>query len=121
MAILSKKSNTDEAVTESKTVTSKKTTSTLRPGVIIGPRISEKSVRVGAFNQYIFKVNPKANKVEIKKALESYYGIKIEKVNVISIEGKSRNYGRTSGKMSDYKKAIVTLTKDSKKPAFSAE
>ena len=121
MAILSKKSNTEDGGTESKSITAKPTTSTMRPGVIIGPRISEKAVRVGAFNQYIFKVNPKANKVEIKKALESYYGIKIQRVNVITIEGKSRNYGKTSGKMSDYKKAIVTLTKDSKKPAFSAE
>ena len=94
---------------------------TSKSGILVNPRVSEKSVKLASFNQYVFKVNPKANKLEIKKALESFYGIKIEKVRVILVEGKHRNYGKTSGKNSDFKKAVVTLTSNSKKPAFVSE
>lgn len=96
-------------------------TGSLSRGILLSPRISEKAVRLGNLNQYIFRVHPKANKVEIRKALEKFYDIKIEKINIVKLPGKQRNYGRTKGTMSDVKKAIVTLAKDSKKPAFSAE
>ena len=79
------------------------------------PRLSEKASKLGLLNKYIFTVSTRANKVEIRKALEKQYGVKIAQVNIVRNEGKTRRTGRFSGKMADYKKAIVTLTKDSKK------
>ncbi len=117
MALLSKKTK-ESGDAEVKTSAGVKSVPT---GILVMPRVSEKSIRVGNLNQYVFKVNPKANKLEIKKALESVYGINISRVNIVNVKGKKRNYGRTPGKMSDFKKAFVTLTKDSKKPAFTAE
>lgn len=84
--------------------------------VLIQPRLSEKAVKLNAINKYVFKVKLTANKVSVKKAVEKFYGVKVAFVNIIKVEGKLRRYGRTSGKTSDYKKAIVTLKPDSKKP-----
>lgn len=120
MALLSKKENTEEK-TSTEAKTSAKNQKSTMTGVLIMPKLSEKSVKISSLNQYIFKVSPKANKLQIKKALESFYGIKIVKINVSNSLGKKRNYGRTSGTMSDFKKAIVTLSKDSKKPSFVTE
>ena len=62
------------------------------------------------------------NKIEIKKAVEEIFDVKVEKVNTLNVKGKTKaqntKQGRTVGKTSDYKKAIVTLTKDSKTIAF---
>lgn len=84
--------------------------------IIIQPRLSEKAVRHNAMNQYVFKVKATANKVSVKKAVEKFYGVKVAKVNMVTMQGKYRRYGQTMGKMRDFKKAIVTLTPDSKKP-----
>jgi large subunit ribosomal protein L23 len=80
------------------------------------PRLSEKAVRLNELNQYVFTVSPKATKLQIKKELESFYGIKIARINTVRMQGKVRQYGRFTGRTNSYKKAIVTLTKDSKKP-----
>jgi len=90
--------------------------------IIIKPILTEKSY-VGIQNKvYTFKVNKNANKIEIAKAVEELFGVKVEKVNTILVKGhkKSQNTksGRTVGKTSDYKKAIVTLKADSKPIAF---
>jgi large subunit ribosomal protein L23 len=82
---------------------------------LVFPRLSEKASALGRINKYVFKIEGKVNKVELRKALEKAYGIKIAQINMISMRGKSRRYGRTTGKMSDFKKAVVTLTADSKK------
>jgi large subunit ribosomal protein L23 len=82
---------------------------------LVFPRLSEKASALGRLNKYVFKVEGKVNKVELRKALEKAYDIKIARINMISMRGKTRRYGRTLGKMSDFKKAIVTLTPDSKK------
>lgn len=84
--------------------------------IIVQPRLSEKAVALDKLNKYVFTVRKSANKIQIRKALEKFYGITIAQVNVVNIEGKTRRYGSTHGKMSDFKKAIVTLTKNSKKP-----
>ena len=81
------------------------------PAVLLSPRISEKSSHLATQNKYVFNVKKEANKVEIKKAVESVYKVKVVQVNILNTEGKKRNYGRTSGKMSDFKKAVVTLKK----------
>ena len=83
--------------------------------LVLLPRLSEKANKMVALNKYIFKVSPSTNKISVRKAVESQFGVKVATVNMIVSEGKIRRYGKTSGKMSDYKKAIVTLTKDSKK------
>ncbi len=90
--------------------------------IIIRPVLTEKAYSGIANKVYTFKVNNSANKVQIKKAVEELFNVKVEKVNTVSVKGKekSRNLkeGRTVGKSSDYTKAIVTLTKDSKPIAF---
>jgi len=60
-------------------------------------------------NQYIFEVNPKANKLEIKKAIETIFSVKVEEVRTISMKGKSKRMGVFSGKRPGWKKAIVRL------------
>ncbi len=84
--------------------------------ILVQPRLSEKAVAMNKLNQYVFTVKKDTNKIEVRKALEKFYGIKIARVNMVKVQGKVRRYGRSTGKMSDFKKAIITLTKDSKKP-----
>ena len=66
-------------------------------------------------NKYTFEVAIDAGKVEIKKAVEEIFGVKVAKVNTIKLPGKWKRMGVHVGKRSDIKKAIVTLTADSKK------
>jgi large subunit ribosomal protein L23 len=82
---------------------------------LIVPRISEKAGFVDRFNQYIFTVYGKLNKIEVRRAVEKMYGVKVAHVNMIQVRGKSRTFGRKVGQRSGFKKAMVTLTKDSKK------
>lgn len=82
---------------------------------LVVPRLSEKAGQLNRLNKYVFKVEGKTNKVEIRKAIEKAYGVKIARVNMVNVQGKARRYGRTMGKTSGFKKAIVTLTPDSKK------
>jgi len=84
------------------------------PSVLVQPRISEKAGHLTSLNKYVFKVKPQANKIEVKKAIETFYKVKVLQVNMIRNQGKNRNFGRTSGKTSGFKKAIVTLKKGDK-------
>jgi len=90
--------------------------------IIIKPILTEKSYKGIANKVYTFKVAKEATKVEIRKAVEEVFDVKVEKVNTINVKGKEKSQntrqGRTVGKTSDYKKAIVTLAKDSKTIAF---
>lgn len=86
--------------------------------IIIRPIITEKSMDGLAERKYTFKVMKSANKIEVKKAVEALFGVKVEKVNTISIKGKKKRMGRSEGYTSDWKKAIVTLTADSKTIEF---
>lgn len=79
------------------------------PTVLVQPRISEKAGHLASLNKYVFKVLPTTNKVEVKKAVESFYKVRVTQVNIVTNKGKSRNFGRTSGRTSAFKKAIVTL------------
>jgi large subunit ribosomal protein L23 len=78
------------------------------------PRISEKSARLADRNKYVFNVPQSSNKVEIKKAVERTYKVKVLQVNVVNNQGKQVNFGRFSGKRSGFKKAIVTLREGDK-------
>jgi len=86
--------------------------------IIIAPVITEKSVAALSEKKYTFRVADGANKVEIAKAIESIFGVKVAKVNTISMKGKKRRMGRYEGYTSDWKKAVVTLTEDSKTIEF---
>ena len=86
--------------------------------VIIKPILSEKSYADIANKRYTFKVAKDANKVEIKKAVEELFGVKVRQVNTSNVNGKLKRQGKTQGYTSDWKKAIVTLTDDSKSIEF---
>ena len=86
--------------------------------VIIRPILSEKSYADIANKKYTFEVRMDANKTEIKKAVEKVFGVKVEKVNTTIIRGKLKRQGKTQGYTSDYKKAYVTLSQDSKTIEF---
>ena len=87
--------------------------------IIIKPIITEHSMECLAAGKYTFKVAKDANKVEIAKAVETLFkGVKVAKVNTVSVRGKERRMGRYSGYTASWKKAIVTLKADSKPIEF---
>ncbi len=86
--------------------------------IIIEPVITEESMDAMAERKYTFKVDKKANKSEIKKAVEKIFGVKVEKVNTMNMVGKVKRMGVHVGKRADWKKAVVTLTEDSKEIEF---
>jgi large subunit ribosomal protein L23 len=78
--------------------------------VIKGPIITEKGTLVNEVgNQVLFRVDPRANKVEIRQAVERLFKVKVEKVRTSRFLGKTRRVGKTAGRRSDWKKAYVTL------------
>ena len=86
--------------------------------IILAPVITEKSVTAMSDKKYTFRVANDTNKIEIAKAVEEIFGVKVAKVNTISMKGKKRRMGRFEGYTSDWKKAVVTLTEDSKTIEF---
>lgn len=86
--------------------------------IIIKPIITEDSMDKMEHNKYSFKVAVNANKSEIKKAVESIFDVKVVKVNTMNMRGKKKRVGQHLGRTSDWKKAIVTLTEDSKAIEF---
>ncbi len=73
------------------------------------PHVTEKATDLTDNNQYIFKVFPKANKIEIKRAVEDLYDVNVVKVRIVNVPAKPRRLGRTQGEKSGYKKAIVRI------------
>ncbi len=86
--------------------------------VIIKPLLTEKSYSDVANKKYAFIVKRESNKTEIKKAIESVFGVKVDKVNTVNYDGKFKVQGRAQGYTSKFKKAYVTLKKDSKTIEF---
>ena len=83
--------------------------------IIVKPIITEQSMEETAEKKYVFQVAIDANKIEIKKAVEEIFGVKVEKVNTIRMEGKAKRQGAApAGRRANWKKAMVTLTADSK-------
>ena len=121
MAIFSKKTEVDIAQTDSQPAALVNISGQSARKALIIPRISEKSTRLSENNKYVFKVQGKANKIEVRKAIESQYGAQVARVNIVSMKGKSRRYGKTVGRTSDFKKAIVTLKPGSKKIDLATE
>ncbi len=77
--------------------------------VLKSPHVSEKSSIFAQTGRYVFKVNDRSNKIEIRKAVEKAYDVHVVSVNIVNSKGKSRRMGRRVGRTSDWKKAIVTL------------
>lgn len=79
------------------------------------PYITEKStIQKDDFNKIAFKVDCKANKIEIKKAIETIFKVKVKDVNTVRLTGKVKKLGRNEGKRPNWKKAIITLEKGAK-------
>ena len=79
--------------------------------IIIAPVITEKTANMEVDGKYAFKVANKANKTEIKQAIEKKFNVKVEKINISNSHPKKKRVGKYTGMTSKYKKAIVTLKK----------
>lgn len=92
--------------------------------IIKRPIITEKSMKVltdkegNEIRKYTFEVPKTVNKIEIKYAVEEVFGVKVAKVNTMNYEGKLKRMGRYEGRRASWKKAVVTLTADSKSIEF---
>ena len=86
--------------------------------VILKPVITEKSMDLTADKKYTFKVAVDADKTAVKNAVEEIFDVNVAKVNIMNVNGKIKRMGRTVGRTAAYKKAIVTLTEDSKEIEF---
>ena len=86
--------------------------------IIIRPVITEKSMSGINDKKYTFEVAKNAGKIEIAKAIEEIYNVKVSSVNTVNVRGQLRRRGRTSGYTRSWKKAYVTLTQDSKSLEF---
>lgn len=84
-------------------------TKQLPQDIILEPVITEKTVQDKVYNKYVFKVHRKANKVEIRQAIEELFKVKVVDVNTMNYEGKKKRMGVFIGRKSSFKKAIVTL------------
>ena len=81
--------------------------------IILSPHVSEKgSVLADESNQHIFKVLPTATKAEVKEAVEGMFKVKVEKVRILNVKGKTKRFSGRIGKRSDTRKAYVTLMSD---------
>ena len=86
--------------------------------IVIRPIITEKAMSGIADKKYTFEVAKNANKIEIAKAVEEIFGVKVSKVNTVNVRGRLRRQGRNQGYTRAWKKAYVTLTSDSKEIEF---
>jgi large subunit ribosomal protein L23 len=77
--------------------------------VLLSPKITEKTTRLKAERQYVFKVMACANKPEVKDAIKSLFKVEVESVRVCNVCGKTRRFGNIEGRRKDWKKAYVTL------------
>ena len=78
--------------------------------VLVGPHISEKATTLAdGKSQFVFKVATDATKLEIKKAVESLFSVKVERVSTLNVKGKTKRTARGFGKRSDWKKAYIAL------------
>ncbi len=86
--------------------------------IIIKPIVTEKSMSVLQENKYTFKVAKGANKIEIAKAAEELFGVKVKSVNTMNCRGRSKRVGMNRGTTPSWKKAVITLAEGSKTIEF---
>lgn len=78
--------------------------------VLRSPHVSEKSTRIGEQgNQYVFEIDKRATKTQVKEAVESLFNVKVENVNVVNVKGKVRSFRMRPGRRADWKKAYVRI------------
>lgn len=106
-------SQTTQEKAELKVTTSVKAP-TVGSSIILRPLVTEKGAHLAATGQYLFEVNLHANKVQIKNAIRSMYGVMPTSVNIQKVRGKAVRFGRMYGRRKDWKKAIVTLPEGKK-------
>jgi len=120
MAIFTKTKKEVAVVAEPKSEAGKETTTTkgasmnaaaIGAGVIVRPLVTEKAAHLAAIGQYVFAVNVNANRIDVRRAIRSMYGILPVSVNIQNIDGKLIQRGRIKGQRKNWKKAIVTLPK----------
>lgn len=87
-------------------------------GIIMRPLITEKAQILTGQNKYAFEVDKRANKMQIKEAVETAFNVRVENVNTIVMKGKSKRFGRNYSARPDWKKAIVTLAPGEKIELF---
>jgi large subunit ribosomal protein L23 len=81
--------------------------------ILVSPHVSEKgSLLADEQNQHVFKVIPTATKSEVKEAVENMFKVKVDKVRILNVKGKTKRFGGRLGKRSDTRKAYVTLMAD---------
>ena len=81
--------------------------------IIFAPIITEKSAAMEAERKYAFKVDVRANKTQIRQAIEQIFNVKVESVNTVNVKPKKKRVGRYTGKTNKVKKAIVKLSEGS--------
>ncbi len=86
--------------------------------IIKRPVITEESMAQMQERKYTFEVDKKANKIQIRQAVEEVFGVKVQSVNTMNVLGKYKRMGKNMGKRADWKKAVVTLAENSKTIEF---
>ena len=81
--------------------------------IVRGPHLSEKAHMAAVNNQVVLKVRKDASKAEIRQAVELLFDVKVDDVKVVNVKGKTKRFGRTQGRRSDWKKAYVKLAEGS--------
>lgn len=82
--------------------------------ILKGPHVTEKAGYLNGFNQYVFKVASRSNKIEVKRAVEKMYGVRVERVAIALMPAKKRRLGRQEGEKAGFKKAIIKLAEGQK-------
>lgn len=81
--------------------------------ILLSPHVSEKAALLAdEQNQHVFKVLASATKTEVKQAVETMFNVKVDKVRIVNIKGKTKRFGGRMGKRSDIRKAYVSLMPD---------
>lgn len=86
--------------------------------ILLRPVISEKGTHLANAGRYVFAVHSKANKSEIKKSIQKVYDVHVEKVRIVQMPPKPRRYGRSRGRTSAWKKAVITVRSGEKIPGI---
>ena len=82
--------------------------------VLRGVHVTEKAGHLNSLNQYVFKVSSRSNKIEIKKAVEKAYGVKVDRVMIAVMPAKKRRLGQQEGERAGFKKAVIKLVEGHK-------
>ncbi|MDD5043597.1 MAG: 50S ribosomal protein L23 [Patescibacteria group bacterium] len=77
--------------------------------ILVRPLVTEKATYLGTSSKYVFEIAPGVSKIDVAKAVESVYGVRPIKINIMNMSGKDRKYGRSVGRTKNWRKAIITL------------